>query len=711
MLIKLLARSVVAVLLLGGFCVSAQINPGEIDGEVTAHLRKKDLLAAIREAENSGTKEPRSLWWRLNLYVRVANYRKVAETVSELISISREQDKAGLAYQLSPVFEDKLFNDAALLQTFIQHTSTTKSELYGKLIDLCIANRASCDIRGFESFLRKRADESWRKISENDSYDWNGNVEARRLVAWQEKFGLDPGETRSMLTDDLRSSPSNLDAALRFIEFASNVQELEWVAEVFSSDVAYDYYELGEALARGRAYRIATESNLPQVRQIATRFLRKSLDIPFGEHDAGLIASRKFRFVSVAPQIKNYEKQLRFWTKTTLAEVYNSLGEPQHAQPLVEELVSLDMSDIVSHIPSQLAGAVQSGSGARVVESKILNEQALKQNTFEYWYERIAYYRGRKEAERVLESYKKGLAAVPFDLSNQQSVANRLSFINRFANFAGENLYYYDWRDRSDELKDTITAEAESFLKTEFNQTKSDLRYSLQLLEIIRRQNESDSLFRQIIASRPELLMRAAMIDVPIGDIFYAFLTIDEIPVAKKDAIVTALLGIAGKKDFVKALSLCDTFSNLNDHPKYAAQVLPILTKNLKTAKARYLSAKGDNAFELADISNKYEELLFDAYLAANDWRSAEKLVEERKPTRVYAPYDRLTLNAARNGAVADAIRYWKIKANFDRRNLTELDALARYKPVAAALREFYSKMKVDEPYSPIPDIALKTLK
>lgn len=708
---KLTVTFAAAILLLSGLCISAQISVSEIEGEITAVLRKKNLMAAIREAEDSATRDARSLWWRLDLYRRAANYRKVAEVISEMISTSPEQDKAALGHQLSYVFDDKLFNDAELLQRFIQHTAPSKSELYGKLIDLCSANRSVCDIRGFEGFLRKRADDSWRKISETNSYYWSDNSEARQLVAWQEKFGLDAGETRAKLTDDLRSDPTNLNAALRFVSFAANVQELEWVAEVFSSDIAYDHYELGEALAKGQGFRVATEATLPQIYQTAARFLQKSLDLPFGKHDAGLIGSRQFRSVSVAPRVKNYEKQLRFWTKTALADVYRSMGESQRAQPIVEELMSFDMSDINSDRPSQLAGAVQAGSGARVVESKILNDQALKQNSFEYWHERVAYYRGRKEAERVLDTYKKGLAVVPFDSSNPKSVGDRLWFINRFADFASDGLRFYDWRDRSDELKATMTAEAESFLKSEFHKTRSNLRYSFKLFEIIRGQNESGTLLGELLASRPEMITDAALIDIPVGDIVYPFLRIEEIPKEKKDSIVTSLLRIADKKDFVKALSICDTFSNLNEHPNYAARVVPILIKNLKTADAKYLVAKGDNAYEFADIRNKYEELLFDTYLAANDWRSAEKLVDERKLSRVHAPYDRLALNAAKNGAVADVVRYWKIKANFDRRNLSELDALARYKPVAAALREFYSKMKVDEPYSPIPEIAMKTLK
>jgi hypothetical protein len=82
------------------------------------------------------------------------------------------------------------------------------------------------------------------------------------------------------------------------------------------------------------------------------------------------------------------------------------------------------------------------------------------------------------------------------------------------------------------------------------------------------------------------------------------------------------------------------------------------------------------------------------------------------KYSSVYdSPLDRLILNSAKNGAINDAIRFWKIKANLNRRNLENLTSLVRYPAIAESLRSFYKQMKIDEPYSPIPDIALQNLK
>ena len=118
-----------------------------------------------------------------------------------------------------------------------------------------------------------------------------------------------------------------------------------------------------------------------------------------------------------------------------------------------------------------------------------------------------------------------------------------------------------------------------------------------------------------------------------------------------------------------------------------------------------------DNYQELEGLKNKYIEILIETYLSANDWKSAEKLMM-KDFTRLYSsPFDRLVMNAAKNGAFDDAVRYWKLKSNLDRRNLENLSSLIKFISVAETLRQFYRQMKTDEPYSPVPDIALDILK
>jgi hypothetical protein len=64
---------------------------------------------------------------------------------------------------------------------------------------------------------------------------------------------------------------------------------------------------------------------------------------------------------------------------------------------------------------------------------------------------------------------------------------------------------------------------------------------------------------------------------------------------------------------------------------------------------------------------------------------------------------------AAEKGKIADAVRIWKIKVNFDRRNLQSLDILAKT-PAKESLIQFYTDLKKKDASLEFPDEALKML-
>jgi hypothetical protein len=69
-----------------------------------------------------------------------------------------------------------------------------------------------------------------------------------------------------------------------------------------------------------------------------------------------------------------------------------------------------------------------------------------------------------------------------------------------------------------------------------------------------------------------------------------------------------------------------------------------------------------------------------------------------------------VAIAAAQQNATDDAMRLWRMSTNLDRRNLDALPQLAATK-VRPQLIAMYSQMKIDDPLSPIPDLALKLLK
>lgn len=64
---------------------------------------------------------------------------------------------------------------------------------------------------------------------------------------------------------------------------------------------------------------------------------------------------------------------------------------------------------------------------------------------------------------------------------------------------------------------------------------------------------------------------------------------------------------------------------------------------------------------------------------------------------------------AAKQGAIADALRLWRLKSRLDQRDLTGLEGLSRT-DARLQLREFYLQMKKDDPLNTIAERALQAL-
>ena len=695
--------------------VPAQIRFGDFENEVTKTLLKKDLRQAVKDAENSSANDLKSLLRRLSLYRRAANFEKVASTARQILG--RPDFKKNF-YQIRDYLEFALrseyFQDPETLRIYLQ-TAEFNDNLYARFVNICLRNKAACDIQGFDAWLAQKASEAEKPSVGFDSEKF---VWTSRRIDWRRHFGLDDKEITNRFIENVRNDPTDLEAALQYLQYFKTSGDLQWLAENFSSPHAYGYYELGERIGRlPDSFPPPAADEPQQVRRVAIRLLLKSLETPFNEKDVPLIYGYRFRYASIPPKIGNYDKQLRFWTKTALAENYKNINEPQNAQPIVEELTRLDKSDILSANPSYLAGAVQAASGARVVESEILRQQAARQDSYQYWQERISYYYGRNEPELMFSSYVQAFSAVPFELTNGDS-GMRIHFIRRFADFAesnfGQNSNKEAAEDWSPEYKrrHQFWKDAESFLRNEFEKTRANVKYSYELGQIIA-ENDFDNLADEILSKNPEILINAANrgLLMEYDNLLGVFLKSENIPQAKKDAIFDELLKIADRTVIKKAWVIFELFSQ-EETGKYNAKLIPLFekhfAKSLEFSKTYKPSDEDDGDF--TNLPNKYAESLFRAYLAANDRKSAEKLLLDGYCSLDYG-IRALIGNAARQGAFEEAARYWKLKANLNRQDLEDLSYLKNFPALAQALREFYAQMKLAELKSPIPDLALQILR
>jgi hypothetical protein len=504
---------VFVTLIFGTTLVCAQNRFSDIEDDVNKMLLKKDLRQAIKEAETAPANDLESLLRRLTLYRRAANSEKIALTVRQIIE---RPDFKKNYYQsrgfLEAALRSENFQDVPTLQLYLQKVEFNEN-IYARYVKLCSQNKTACDVEGFDRWLGEKDAEAEKSSKQyfSDNYGW-----ANRRIGWRKQFGLDYAELTNKIVEAVRRDPADLEAALRYAAFFRDSTDLHWLAENFSSQFAYGFYELGDRIGHLPDYSLATDAAEAQaVRRIAVRLLLKSLEMPFNEKDVLLIYSYKLRFVSVQPKIGNYEKQMRFWTKQSLAENYKNLGEPQSAQPIVEELTKLDKSDILSDNPTYLAGAVQAASGARAVESEILRQQAARQDSYDYWQERIAYYYGRNEPELMFSSYMQAFAAVPIDLAKEDSDGTRIFYVRRFADFVRSNFgqnasktISEDW-STEDKRRYQRWKDAETFLRNEFEKTKPDIKYSYELAQIITA-NEFADLADEILAKSPEIITSAA---------------------------------------------------------------------------------------------------------------------------------------------------------------------------------------------------------
>lgn len=691
----------------------AQNNFGKESENIDALLLKKDLTLAIKEAEKLSSNDVQSLLRRLDLYYRVVNNAKIASTVKQIAeSADLDKNRYSIGESVKYAVNDGYFKDAETLRIYLQKINFD-GDIYSKFTLLCAANPTDCDAGGFDEWLARKASNEASAKDSSAYFNWTSI-----RIGWREKFGLDNTEILNQFATDARENPADLETALRYLRFLRKPPEVRWLAENFASKQAYHYYALGETLVHSALYSDKSADEARQIRQIAAALLQKSLSLPYGKEDGNLISSRQMMPASMpSRKIINYEKQLRFWTKTKLAETYKFLNEAQNAQPLVEELAALDTSDIEASSVSQLAGAVQMASGARVVESKILNEQALRQNSYEYWWERISYYRGRQEPERVFDAYRQALAVVPFDITDEGERSGRLFYVRHFADFVEGEFGYYS--EKTGQLTDEenrkmlLWKEAESFFRAEFEKTKSNLDYSSSLTDIIHRKFKK--LLDEIFSRNPGSLIAFAKIDAlqsGNGWLYY-FLQSESVSKTQKDAAMNEILKTAERSDERSVWAICERIIGGDEAGIYATRVVPILVKNLEKVERHFKTGgiSADEDYDAETLRDRYIENLFSAHLAANDWKSAEKLELTKRSSALTYRLWQLAENAAKNGAYSEAIRYWKLKANLNRRDLDYLESLARFPQIKEGLREFYLRMKTDEPFSPIPDIALQKLK
>jgi hypothetical protein len=634
----------------------------EIEKEITSLLLNKDINDVIKQLESEKPSTVAPLLRRLVIYSRAGHTSRVRNTLKQLADASDWRCPAD--YRLARLIRNAEDN-------FI-----SRRFYYERL--------CPDDIEGAEEFIKL----------------WSNNGDAKELDAWlaersnrndgwlmqrmylRAKSGT-AGEVLDGLAAEIRANPSDwarLDRYLKANNSAHNLQDVSWLADSFEVRTAGEYFQLGERL----------RNNSPRA---AASLLQKSLSLPFTDADAKLVDDLINRYRSAGPSIKvNLEKQLRYWTKRSLAETYQKMNQPLAAQPLVEELVSLKDDDILLQDVHQLAGAVQSASGQRVVETSILRDEASRRLSSEYWLERARYYEGRGEYGLERNSYRQALVALESPTGDSKGLIQRYDVVRSFAFFLAER-----HNDKEDK------AELEQLLTRELNSAPPEIDYAFQIATLILQSELGvDALRNSLLAKRPSFLARLLNGRREWTNaekhLIEGIVHRDEIQSDLKETIWSSLEALVPEPGSTRAFHLAEAMKDSGEW----SRAIPLWLGYIDNASPR--NWEGYKSEAISD--------LFTAYCQTRQWQAAEKLVMGQPESfwRILPKaLAEVAIVAAQQNATDDAMRLWRMSANLDRRNLEDLTQLAQTK-ARPQLLVMYTKMKKEDPLSTIPDLALQLL-
>jgi hypothetical protein len=649
-----LMRSTLAFFVLLG-CVAlapavgqSPFEENKLNADIDRLLKARDVGEVANELASRKPAMLRDQLKAIAVFARAGHTARVRQAIAQLSAASLPEQHEDRFYINRIIRNAMDADDLATQRIFYEHFSTGGDEHTSRFVELW---RKTGDIKELESWLRSRSrkNETW----------WQHLYEVRKSLGTED-------ELIDELAADVRANPFDPNLLRKYVGFADDTRDLSWLLELVPSDSSYAAYELASLIHR-------------HAPDLAIKLLEASLQRPFTRGDGKMFAERAFRTAAIAPTGINAEKQLRYWTMKLLARIHSEAKRPQLAQPYVERLTAMDVSDIQAGDQFALAGAVQAQSGQRVVESRILTNEATQREDPQYWIERASYYGGRNEPELVLASLKQGLDAFPHSKTGPNEkrgqIVDMLARTHAPPKSEVRALLWAELEGSEDNPGyQFVVARLLLFnledLVDEYFVNNGRLAVTLTAREEWRQDEEA--LMREVLSSKKW-----------------------ESP--KRDAVLRDLVRLAKGKVRERAYALAVSLVEVYEY----RHAIPLLEECRKIAGPDYSDRMH---FTREDVERK----LFESYIETADWRRAKVMYD--------GGYDywsdalsQIAVAAAKSGDMENAFRIWQLNASLDRRKLSGLDALAKtaMKPL---MRDFYLKMKTRDSLSNVPARALAIL-
>lgn len=619
----------------------------EIETKVDALLEKNEPTEFANKLAKKKSNSTEELLIKLSVFSRAGHRQRFLSTLQEIGKIYSKSNQKPTIYSSVRNHLDR--NDLAQLQIYYNKIAVNGNVKSRNVLNFIKLWQKETNDQEIENWLKAQADRS-------DSW-WS------QWLFFKKSIGT-ATEVYEELEQKLRNHPTNFDLLDKYI---SNVpreyKDRVWLLDVVPHDSAYKSYTIARYFSP----------------YIAIKLYEKSLKMPFVDEDKVLASKREFRFGSMGRRPPNFfEKYFRYQAKLRLIKLYRQTKQTDLAQPLVEELAKQDNSSYVA----RLAGWVQLVTGQRKVEKQILESETENQHSLGYWLKRAAYYEGRNEKKIVWQTYLKGLSKFPYDPKDRKKFYSRLEILKDLARFG----------EKFDELA------TERILSKEIAKAKvaNDGFYLLELADIT--EGLFDNVYRMNFINT-DLYVKALSTVKEWNTweytIEFALQDVENWDENKRNEVIDRLssisLGDLKNRGFYLAKALQD------EHPGKAVLLFEEL------AKIAPREINGEFNFDRDDI----EKYLFEAYLKSGNWKKAEVIFNKNNYRK--SKLSRIAVYAANNGDIDDAVRLWRMNANYDRRVLGGLSALAKTnaKPL---LQRFYIVMKNRDPLTNIPDKALSIL-
>ncbi|MBS1797098.1 MAG: hypothetical protein JSS81_24940 [Acidobacteria bacterium] len=679
------------------FALEGHAQSKNIESEVDRLLRKRDVgeLAGELAAKKSASLD--ELLIRLSVFARAGHRARVADAMKELAAVYSDQNRA----QVFPVVKRAIAGNVAAERLFYEKFRPAGDADAPAFIDRWRTQSGSEEV---EKWLQPR-------IADNDVW-WNAWIGLKKERGAAADIAAD-------LARRIRENPADFALVEKYLGALSTPtlaqimemspinsyewfgpEDVSWLADAFRTDSAYQTFALAVRLQNGYPL-------------VAERLFKKSLAMPLTAADARTAGREFARYRFPAAQtVENPEKELRVWTKRALVRLYRQSNQPERAQTLVEELTADGAGDYYA------AGAVQSATLARTVETRLLDAEKRSENDPAYWLDRVAYYEGRGDRAAVRDTYRKALEKFPYKALDWRASYPRYFVLYRLGH--GQE-----------------SAESTGILRQEFAAARAagDFVYLYELMRILVDDYEeiyeeffvNSELLPKVMAALPAWPYEEDRMVGLLPALIESAMESPKWNPRKRDAVWNELVALAARNPEKRVYALVSALTDCDEYRK----AIPLLEKSLKLAPVRTkaappvvnltldslgkpsetpadgISDEGRDAYWF-DRDSLGDELL-DAYLAVGEFDKAADLLTDGGLDSGFG-LARLAVAAANKGKINDAARFWKRRANLDRRNLDSLAELAKT-PAKTPLREFYERMKATDPLTDAPERALEILK